>query len=146
MTEPLARPDQRLALEVLTLTGRATSVELQLSEVTVEVWHHRQLATVLDRTTLRRWLAEPGQDLVSDGVTLSLDRMVDVRGRVAISLPDVRAGPCPPASCTSCAGASDSGANHPGGERDRDTTGTTRSASVNPCVGENRCRTRPSHC
>jgi hypothetical protein len=48
-------------------------------------------SAVLGRDVLRAWLAEPEARLVVDEVTLSLDRYVDVRGRVALTLPDVRA-------------------------------------------------------
>ena len=90
-TDSRARPEHRFALEVVTLTGRAAAVELRLYPDLVEIWHHELPAAVFDRAVLRHWLAEPGPDLVTDRVTLSLDRLVDVRGRVAISLPDVQA-------------------------------------------------------
>jgi hypothetical protein len=79
-------------MEVVTRSGRAAAVEFRIrpdTGTTVEVWHHGGLRAVLDRAVLRDWLAEPGPPLVVNDVVLSLDRMVDSDGRVALSLPDV---------------------------------------------------------
>jgi hypothetical protein len=81
--------DEHVLLEVVTVDGRAASVELRLRPGSVEIWHHRALTAVLDRVTLRQWLARPGPPLAGEGVVFSLDRMVDEQGWVAISLPDV---------------------------------------------------------
>ena len=84
-----ALPGERLTLEVVTQTGRAACVEVRLRAGRAEIWHHRALLAVFDREILRKWLGDPGSPLASETVTFSLDRMVDVHGRVAISLPDV---------------------------------------------------------
>jgi hypothetical protein len=75
--------------EVVTSSGRAASVEFRFRFDWVEVWHHDHCAAVLDRETLREWLAGPDDPLSVDELTLSLDRLVDRDGRIAITLPDV---------------------------------------------------------
>ncbi len=79
----------RFAVEVVTTSGRATAVTFRFRMDTVEVWFREHLNGVLDRDVLREWLAQPGKPLVVDEVALSVDRMVDHNGRVALSLPDV---------------------------------------------------------
>jgi hypothetical protein len=79
-----------VALEVVTTSGRAAAIELRLTGQQVEIRHHGNRVAVLERDLLRRWLAGPRQALAVEGITFSLDRAVDVQGRVAISLPDVR--------------------------------------------------------
>jgi hypothetical protein len=81
-----------LLIEVVTTSGRAAAVELRLQRDRVEVWHHGRRGGVFVRDVLRRWLSDPNvyrRALVVDEVAFSVDRMVDVAGRVAISLPDV---------------------------------------------------------
>jgi hypothetical protein len=46
---------------------------------------------VCARKELRAWLTDPFSALVMGDVTLTLERVVDHEGRVAITLPDVRA-------------------------------------------------------
>lgn len=79
----------RFAMEVVTLSGRAATVEFRIRAETVEIWHHGRCSGVLDRFLLRSWLAAPDRPIVVDEVAFSLDRMVDSDGRVALSLPDV---------------------------------------------------------
>ena len=81
----------RLAMEVLTRSGRAAGVEFRIRADTVEVWHDKRLSAALDRPLLRDWLADPGAPLNVGEVAFSLDRMVDCDGRVALTLPDVLA-------------------------------------------------------
>ncbi len=79
-------------IEVVTMSGRAASVKLQMQRNRVEVWHHGHCSGVFVRDALRNWLDDPDSRrlaLVVDEVTFSVDRMVDAAGRVAISLPDV---------------------------------------------------------
>jgi hypothetical protein len=79
-------------IEVVTMSGRAASVELRLRRDRVEVWHHGHCSGVFVRNLLRSWLDDPDSRrlaLVVDEVAFSVDRMVDAAGRVAISLPDV---------------------------------------------------------
>jgi hypothetical protein len=81
----------RCSVEVQTVSGRAGAAEFRCRLDFVEVWSREHCCGVLDRDVLREWLARPGRPLVADEVALSHDRMVDRLGRVAISLPDVRA-------------------------------------------------------
>jgi hypothetical protein len=83
--------DGPVLIEVVTTSGQKVTVEFRIRSDTVEVWHHRQRIGVFRRETLRGWLAEPWRPLVVGEVVFSLDRMVDCRGRVALSLPDVMA-------------------------------------------------------
>jgi hypothetical protein len=82
-------PLHSILLEVVTTSGAAAVVEFRVQPETVEVWHAGRCCGTLDRAMLRAWLAQPGKPLVVDEVAFSLDRMVDQRGRVALSLPDV---------------------------------------------------------
>jgi hypothetical protein len=81
----------RFSVEVLTLSGRAAAVEFRFRMDSVEVWHSEHCCGVFDRKELRLWLADPFSAFVVDEVTFTLDRAVDNLGRVAITLPDVRA-------------------------------------------------------
>jgi hypothetical protein len=83
------RVGDRLAIEVVTVSGLAAKVVVRVRLDTVEIWHHEHLSAVLDRQTLRAWLAEPWDLLVVDEVRFGLDRCVDPRGRFVMSLPDV---------------------------------------------------------
>lgn len=96
-TPKLSTPHERVdpgvfVLEVLTTSGLTVLVRVRILRDVVEVWHHDRLAGVFVRDVLRAWLADPDPArlaLVADEVALSIDRMVDAAGRVAISLPDV---------------------------------------------------------
>ena len=84
------RPDEaRVSIEVVTTFGRAEPVAFHVRTDVVEIWLRDRCCGVLNRKVLRTWLAEPGAPLVTEGAALSVDRMVDTLGRVAISLPDV---------------------------------------------------------
>ena len=71
--------------------GRPAEVEFRVRSGAVEVWHWNQRCAVFDRWKLGRWLARPSAPLVDDRAALSVDRMVDRNGRIAVSLPDVLA-------------------------------------------------------
>lgn len=87
-----APPVDRWVIEVVTVSGRAAAVEFRFRLDFVEVWSREHLCAAIDRDLLRAWLSEqPRKPLALDEVALSMDRMVDHQGRVAISLPDVRA-------------------------------------------------------
>lgn len=81
----------RVRVEIVTMSGPAAVVVFRFRMDLVEVWRDGHCCGVFDRERLRAWLAEPIHPLVRDEVTLTLDRAVDNRGRVAITLPDVRA-------------------------------------------------------
>jgi hypothetical protein len=81
----------RLAVEVVGRDGRAAVIAFRLRLDSVEVWTGEHCNAVLDRDVLRAWLHEPVEPLVVDELTLTLDRMVDVWGRVALTLPVVDA-------------------------------------------------------
>jgi hypothetical protein len=85
----VTRQGGRVTVEVVACDGRAACLEFRFRLETVEIWRLAHCCAVLDRDVLRVWLAAPGAPLVGDEVTLSLDRYVDVRGRVALTLPDV---------------------------------------------------------
>jgi hypothetical protein len=107
-TGPIMRPRRRpdgdsgtlagncLIVEVVTVSGRAAAVEFRILTDQVEVWHHLRRAGVFDRAALRQWLIDPGPPLAVDEVIFSVDRMIDVDGRVAISFPDVLVWPLSP--------------------------------------------------
>jgi hypothetical protein len=102
ITRPRRRPESLLSggnsvtVEVLTLTGRAAAVELQIRPEQVEIRHHLRPVAVFERATLRDWLAAPERPLAAGEAIFTLDRMIDVDGRVAISLPDVQVWPLSP--------------------------------------------------
>jgi hypothetical protein len=81
----------RVFVEVVAVTGRAAGVEFRVRLETVEVWQFDHCCGVFDREVLRGWLSGPLRPLMCDEVMLSLDRALDVRGRVALTLPDVTA-------------------------------------------------------
>jgi hypothetical protein len=87
---------ERVSTEVVTRSGRAAPVEFRILPDVVQVWYRRECACVVDRTVLRTWLDEPWKPLVVDDVAFSIDRLLDSRGRVAVSLPDVLVWPLPP--------------------------------------------------
>lgn len=83
---PTISLDDHLTLDVVTVTGRPTTVEFRLCEDGVEIWHHHRLSAVVDRARLRDWLTRPEQTLMVGDVMFNLNRSVDVRDRAEISL------------------------------------------------------------
>ena len=96
--QPPATFSDRFAMEVVTMSGRAASVEFRFQADQVEVWHWGERAGRFDHARLDDWLADPVRPLMSESVVLSLDRSVDRDGRIAISLPDVQAWTLCPAT------------------------------------------------
>jgi hypothetical protein len=96
----LPTTDVRLRVGVVTMSGRPAEVEFRVHSGAVEVWHWNQRCAVFDRWKLGRWLAGPGTPLVCDRAALSVDRMVDRNGRIALSLPDVMAWTLAPKQLT----------------------------------------------
>lgn len=84
-------------MEIVTISGRAASVEFRVADAVVEIWHHEKSCAVFDRDDLRSWLADPGQRLRTGSVEFCVDRTVDRTGRVALSLADVNAWTLSPA-------------------------------------------------
>ena len=78
-----------IAVQIVTMSGRAASVEFRVVQAAVEIWHRGELCAALDRGQLRSWLATPDGPLLEGTVELRHDRRVDRGGRVALSLPDV---------------------------------------------------------
>jgi hypothetical protein len=81
--------DEQYAVEVLTVTGSAASVEFLMHPDAVEIWFQDRCCAVLSRRVLRGWLAAPQTPLVVDEVALSPDGMADSQGRFARNLPNV---------------------------------------------------------
>lgn len=77
------------AVDVVTVSGAVAKVEFVFRTRRVEVWFRCCRRAAIDRDLLRLWLAEPRTPLMVDQVMLSMDRLVDSRGRVALSLPGV---------------------------------------------------------
>ena len=97
--QPVWRRDARLRMEVVTVSGRAASIEFRFRLDSVEVWHHEHCSGIFDRSQLRDWMLHPGDlPLIVDEVTFALDLMVDREGRVALTLPDVDAWTLAPAA------------------------------------------------
>jgi hypothetical protein len=91
--------EKAVLFEVQTTSGRATSVNVVPREDTVEIWHHNERVGVFDRAALRSWFSDRKPRWICDGaVIFSIDRMVDMDGRIAISLPDVQAWALSPAA------------------------------------------------
>jgi hypothetical protein len=89
-------PSNRLTVEVVTVSGRAAAVELRLGPDRVEIWHYLSKIAVFDRAALRDWLADPDRPLAEGKAVFSLDHLIDVDGRIALSLPDVVVWPFSP--------------------------------------------------
>jgi hypothetical protein len=87
----LSAAHTRMRVPVVTTSGRTTAVEFRVGFDAVEVWHWNRRCAVFDRWKLGQWLALPGAPMVGDQAALSVDRMVDRDGRVALNLPDVLA-------------------------------------------------------
>ena len=81
--------EARVRFEVVTTSGSAAAVECRIRADTVEIWHHRVRSGVFDRPTLTDWLTEPSGPLTAGELIFSLDTLVDVHGRVGLTLPDV---------------------------------------------------------
>jgi hypothetical protein len=85
--------------EVLTASGQAVEIGLRIRLSDVDCWRGDRCCGVFDRVELRHWLDQmPRVPLSAGEVVLSVDRFVDQRGRVAITLPDVRAWTLNPAT------------------------------------------------
>ena len=80
---------ERFAIEVVTMSGRAVSIEFRFQTHCMEVWQSAHRCGVFDRSALQNWLASPTKPMVVGEAAFSLDRRVDQDGRVAVSLPDV---------------------------------------------------------
>jgi hypothetical protein len=85
-----------LAVEALTMAGRAVSIMFRVRRDTIEVFEssartgNETNLAMLNRDTLTRWLAEPTEPLVSYDLTLEIDYHVDnENGRLAITTKDV---------------------------------------------------------
>ena len=77
---------------VVTRSGSGVDIEIRIIPDTVEVWREDRCSAVLDRGHLRSWLAEPTDSIGMGEVMFTIDRCVDVEGRIAITLlPDVDA-------------------------------------------------------
>jgi hypothetical protein len=80
---------ERVAVEVITVSGLSDTVELLIHPDAVEVWFDRRRRAVLNRRVLRSWLAAPQMPLVVGEVAFSLDRIVDGSGGSGLSLSDL---------------------------------------------------------
>jgi hypothetical protein len=76
----------RMRVEALALSGRAVMIEVRCRLETVEVWRGPHLCAVFDRIDLRSWLDEGTGSVSRDEATFAVDRAVDVRGRLSISI------------------------------------------------------------
>lgn len=79
----------RVFLDVVTSSGASACLELRILSERVDVWRGTGCAAIFDRDHLRGWLEHPEDRLGIGDVTLSLDRHVDVEGRIAIAMPDI---------------------------------------------------------
>jgi hypothetical protein len=86
LEQAVPRHDGRIRVELVERDGRAAMIDFRVRLDTVEVWREGHCWAVLDRDVLRAWLREPLDALVVDEAMLSLDRAVDVRGRLALTL------------------------------------------------------------
>jgi hypothetical protein len=82
----VTRRGGRVQVEALAVNGRAVMIELRPRLETVEVWRGSHLCAVFDRVDVRAWLDERRGALSRDEVTLTIDRVVDVQGRVALDI------------------------------------------------------------
>jgi hypothetical protein len=80
---------ERVCFPVLTRSGPEVDVEIRIGAEAVEVWRKGFCIAIFDRGRLRSWLADPSLPIGMGEVTFTLDRYVDLDGRIAISMPDV---------------------------------------------------------
>jgi hypothetical protein len=88
----VTRYGDRVLLEVVTTSGRAAAIEVRVRCQTVEIWRGNRCHGVFDREELHAWIEKPDgaeESVRGNDVTFHLDRLIDVDGRVAISMPDV---------------------------------------------------------
>jgi hypothetical protein len=81
--------DERLAVEVTTVSGLPGTVDFLIHPEAVEVWFEKRCRAVLNRRVLRSWLAAPEMPLVVDEVAFSLDQLLDSPGRAALGRSDL---------------------------------------------------------
>ena len=86
---PVDDVQARVFLNVTTASGSA-EVEFRIRVATLEVWHHQLMIGGFDRRKLAAWFDEPFQLLTGGAVTFGLDRALDIRGDIALTLPDLR--------------------------------------------------------
>lgn len=94
--EPPEPGFSRVVVDAINSFGRAINIVFRIRLDTVDVVADNHVAAVMDRDGLRQWLREPEGDLFADEIRLTWDRMIDHRGRVAISVPGVRCWPLSP--------------------------------------------------
>ncbi|HST85521.1 MAG TPA: hypothetical protein VLL08_27530 [Kineosporiaceae bacterium] len=78
-----------MCFPVLTRSGPAIDVEVRIGAEVVEIWRQGACKAIFDRGHLRAWLADPSLPIGMGEVTFTLDRYVDLDGRIAITMPDV---------------------------------------------------------
>ena len=81
---------ERVFFPVLTRSGPEIHVEIRIGTETVEIWRQGTCTAIFDRGHLRAWLADPSTPIGIGEVTFTLDRYVDLDGRIAITMPDVK--------------------------------------------------------
>jgi hypothetical protein len=84
-------PTERIFFPVLTRSGPQIDIEVLIRNETVEIWRQGACKAIFDRGHLRAWMADPVDPIGMGDVTFTLDRYVDLEGRVAITMPDVMA-------------------------------------------------------
>ena len=60
----------RLVMEVVGFSGRASEIEFKFRRDSVEILHHEHCCAVLDRDLLRQWLMRPWGPLVVDEIRI----------------------------------------------------------------------------
>lgn len=81
---------ERVFFAVLTRCGPQVDIEIRIGRETVEIWRQGACKAIFDRGHLRAWLADPTNPMGMGEVTFTLDRYVDLDGRIAITMPDVK--------------------------------------------------------
>jgi hypothetical protein len=84
-----AAMSERVFFPVLTRSGPEVDIEIRVGRETVEIWRQGTCQAIFDRGHLRAWLCDPSDPIGMGEVTFTLDRYVDLDGRIAISMPDV---------------------------------------------------------
>ena len=79
----------RVYFPVLTRSGPQIDIEIRIAAETVEIWRQGACKAIFDRDHLRAWLDDPSHPIGRGEVTFTLDRYVDLDGRIAITMPDV---------------------------------------------------------
>ena len=82
---------RRVFFDAVGRSGSRIEIEVRLLSDLVEVWRSGECLAFFDRDHFRTWLNNPAEPIGMGDVEFTLDRYVDLDGRIAISTTDLTA-------------------------------------------------------